>query len=62
MKSAIINFSGHALCIETKDIFQERYGNLIDTVPYDFDFSGEVEPQIQEMIKGVSCKLDGRFR
>lgn len=59
MKSAIINFSGHALCSETNEILQRRYDVVVNTAPYDFDFEKEVEAQVEEMIKDVSCPMDG---
>lgn len=59
MKSAVINFSGHALCAETDQILQNRYDILVNTAPYDFDFEAAVEIQLEEMLKDVNCPLNG---
>ncbi len=59
MKSVIVNFSGHSLCEDTEVILRERYDLLINSEPCDFDFIGDTEQQIEEIISGLSCKIDG---
>ncbi len=59
MSSAVINFSGHALSAEAESILKSNYGEIINLEPYDFDFGKEVEPQIEQIISNIPCKLDG---
>lgn len=59
MRSVIINFSGHSLCGETESILKEKYDQVIDVPPYDFDFGGNVETQLKGLIENLTCKVDG---
>lgn len=61
MKNVIINFSGHTLCSETIQILNTKYDVVYNCEPVNFNFSKEVDVQLQEIISNIEIKIDGSF-
>lgn len=60
MKSGIIiNFSGHPLSREAFLALSEHFEEVIQAAPISFDFTGSVERQLEDIVVGLRCKIDG---
>lgn len=60
MKNGIlINFSGHALSRDAIDSLSEKYKEIIQAAPINFDFTDCVEEQLENLIISLGCQIDG---
>jgi hypothetical protein len=59
MKSIVINFSGHPLCQKTQEILKNKYEVLLDVSPFNFDFEGEAEVQLEGLLRSINYVIDG---
>ncbi|HDR8859214.1 TPA: hypothetical protein QDA74_003712 [Burkholderia territorii] len=59
MSGILINFSGHALSRDAQNILSSQYDEIIDTPYFEFDFSGDTQSQLSDLIDTIPITLDG---
>lgn len=59
--SVVINFSGHPLSTEAKEILEGVYDTVLQAIPIEFDFATDPEPQLESVVSALPLKMDGTF-
>jgi len=49
MKKIVINYSGHPLCQETRNVLDLAFDEVVQSESLQFDFSGDADRQLQEI-------------
>ena len=55
----LINFSGHPLSPEAIENLSQYYEEIVQAKPINFDFGGPIEEQLEALISGLRCSIDG---